>query len=98
MFITMDNNITEATYSPNSVENVIAISRIQQSGHKILFPASINDWIANGKGNKLGWKECTFAVLHDLFSSFVCVLPNNDWRILVASISSTWKGTLPVCH
>ena len=66
--ITNDKNVTEVNYSPEIVENVIATSHLQQSGHKKIFPVKISDsegeWISNDKTNKLGWKECTFPEVH----------------------------------
>ena len=60
MNITKDNNITKVYFSPDIVENVIAVSDLQQSGHKIIFPAKTNDsggaWIINDKTNKLIYK------------------------------------------
>ena len=60
MNITKDNNITKVYFSPNIIENVIAVSDLQQSGHKIIFPAKTNDsggaWIINDKTNKLVYK------------------------------------------
>ena len=54
MYDTKDNSITKVYYSPDIVENVIVMSHLQQSGHKIIFPVKISDsvgaWIT-----KINW-------------------------------------------
>ena len=60
MNITNDKNITKVYYSPDIVENVVAVSDLQHSGHNVIFPATTNNsggaWIINNNTNKLIYK------------------------------------------
>ena len=60
MNITNDKNITKVYYSPDIVENVVAVSDLQHSGHNVIFPATTYNsggaWIINNNTNKLIYK------------------------------------------
>ena len=70
--ITNDKNVTEVNYSPEIVENVIATSHLQQSGHKKIFPVKISDsggaWITKINWDGKNLPSLTFFLFHDICS------------------------------
>ena len=85
MYITKDNDITETTYSTDLLESVIAIYYLQQSGHKMIFSASINDsggaWITNEKLINWGGKNASFLMLFSFHN--ICSTACFEYRLVL---------------
>ena len=71
--ITNDKNVKEVNYSPEIVENVIATSHLQQSGHKKIFPVKISDsggaWISKINWGGKNAPSLMFFLFHNICST-----------------------------